>query len=148
MSLSYRNLLLSLLATSFITMLVSNWIGYHIAITESIPGVLILVGIAFIGICLGKLIPLNIPVIVYVVLFGLVISCPISPISSTVVEQTGKISSMAIITLVGTLAGIGLDFKSFRKQSWKMFIIAILVFTGAFLIQAIFAETFLRLTNG
>jgi uncharacterized membrane protein YadS len=54
---------------------------------------------------------------------------------------------MAPITIVGTLAGIGLNFKSFISQSWKMVIIALLVFTGTFLVQAIFAEVFLNMTN-
>lgn len=142
-----RDWTISLLFTSVITTLVANLIGNHMSIAESIPGVMILSAIAFIGISLGKLIPLRIPAIVYVILTGLLVASPISPISQPIIDYTAKISFMAPITIVGTLAGIGLNFKSFISQSWKMVIVAILVFTGTFLIQAIFAQVFLNLTD-
>lgn len=142
-----RDWTISLLFTSVITTLVANLIGNHMSIAESIPGVMILSAIAFIGIFLGKLIPLRIPAIVYVILTGLLVASPISPISQPIIDYTAKISFMAPITIVGTLAGIGLNFKSFISQSWKMVIVAILVFTGTFLIQAIFAQVFLNLTD-
>lgn len=147
MTMNMRDWTISLLLTSVITTLAANLIGNHISIADSIPGVLILSAIAFIGISLGKVIPLKIPAIVYVVLTGVLVASPISPISQPVIDYTAKISFMAPITIVGTLAGIGLNFKSFMSQSWKMVIIALLVFTGTFLVQAIFAEVFLNLTN-
>ncbi|MBB4825053.1 putative membrane protein YhhN [Sporosarcina luteola] len=147
MTMNLRNWALSLLLTSVVTTLIANLIGNHVSIAESIPGVLSLSAIAFVGIALGKLIPLKIPPIVYVVLTGMVVASPISPIAQPIIDSTAKISFMAPITIVGTLAGIGLDFKSFISQSWKMVIVAILVFTGTFLIQATFAEIFLNVTN-
>ncbi|MFJ7668946.1 hypothetical protein ACIQXI_17860 [Lysinibacillus sp. NPDC097195] len=147
MTMSMRDWTISLLLTSVITTLVANLIGNDVSIAESIPGVLILSTIAFVGISLGKLIPLKIPAIIYVVLTGLIVASPISPIAQPVIEYTAKISFMAPITIVGTLAGIGLNFKSFISQSWKMVIIALLVFTGTFLTQAIFAQIFLNLTD-
>lgn len=147
MAMNMRNWTVSLLLTSVVTILVANLIGNNVSISESIPGVLILSTIAFVGIAFGKIIPLKIPAIVWVALTGLLVASPISPIAQPVIEHTAKISFMAPITIVGTLAGIGLDFKSFINQSWKMVIIALLVFTGTFLVQAIFAEVFLRLTD-
>lgn len=147
MAMDMRNWTVSLLLTSFFTMIIANLIGNDMSILESIPGVLILSAIAFLGIFIGKSIPLKIPAIVYVVLLGLILASPISPVSQPIIDHTAKISFMAPITVVGTMAGIGLDFKSFRRQSWKMIIIAILVYTGTFLTQAIFAEIFLRVTN-
>ncbi|QPQ33759.1 hypothetical protein [Lysinibacillus sp. JNUCC-52] len=144
---SMRDWTISLLLTSVITTLMANLIGSHVSIAESIPGVLILSAIAFVGIFLGKIIPLKIPAIIYVVLTGLLVASPISPISQPVIDYTAKISFMAPITIVGTLAGIGLNFKSFISQSWKMVIIALLVFTGTFITQAVFAQIFLNLTN-
>jgi hypothetical protein len=147
MTMSMRDWTVSLLLTSVLTTIIANLIGNHMSIAESIPGVLILAAIAFIGIFLGKLIPLKIPAIVYVVLTGVLVASPISPISQPIIDYTAKISFMAPITIVGTLAGIGLNFKTFISQSWKMVIVALLVFTGTFLVQAIFAEVFLNLTN-
>jgi hypothetical protein len=147
MTMNMRDWTVSLLLTSVITTLVANMIGNHMSVAESIPGVLILAAIAFIGISLGKIIPLKIPAIVFVVLTGVLVASPISPVSQPVIDYTAKISFMAPITIVGTLAGIGLNFKSFISQSWKMVIVALLVFTGTFLVQAIFAEVFLNVTD-
>lgn len=147
MSINYRDLTITLLVTSVLTMIISNFIGYHLSIAGSIPGILILAAIAFVGISIGKVIPIKIPIIIYVVLLGLLVASPISPVAVPVIQYTSKINPMTIITAVGTLAGLGIDFKSFKQQSWKMFIIAILIFTGAFLTQAIFAEVFLRITH-
>ncbi len=147
MTMNMRDWTISLLLTSVITTLVANLIGNDMSIAESIPGVLILSAIAFVGVSIGKLIPSKIPAIVYVVLTGLLVASPISPISQPVIDYTAKISFMAPITIVGTLAGIGLNFKTFISQSWKMVIVALLVFTGTFLVQASFAQIFLNLTN-
>lgn len=147
MKMSMKHWLFALFFTSIINTVIANLVGNKVSIIESIPGVLILGTIAFIGISIGRLIPIKIPAIVYVVLTGLIVASPISPIAAPIIDYASKISFMAPITVVGTLAGIGLDFKSFKSQSWKMLIIALLVYTGTFLVQAIFAETFLRLTN-
>jgi uncharacterized membrane protein YadS len=147
MTMNMRDWTVSLLLTSVLTMLIANLIGNNMSIADSIPGVLILSAIAFMGIFLGKIIPLKIPAIVYVVLTGVLVASPISPFAQPIIDYTAKISFMAPITIVGTLAGIGLNFKSFISQSWKMVIVALLVFTGTFLVQAIFAEVFLNLTD-
>lgn len=148
MSMSMKNWTISLLFTSVLTTIMANFFqSDDISLLESIPGVLILSGIAFIGIFIAKLVPLKIPAVVFVALTGLIIASPISPISEPIIYYTSLISFTAPITVVGTLAGIGLDFKSFMSQSWKMVIVAILVFTGTFLIQAVFAQTFLTVTN-
>jgi uncharacterized membrane protein YhhN len=147
MTMNMRDWTVSLLLTSVVTTLVANMIGNHMSVAESIPGVLILAAIAFIGISLGKIIPLKIPAIVYVVLTGVLVASPISPVSQPIIDYTAKISFMAPITIVGTLAGIGLNFKTFISQSWKMVIVALLVFTGTFLVQAVFAEVFLNVTD-
>lgn len=147
MTMNMKDWTVSLLLTSVITTVIANMIGNHMSLMESIPGVLILSAIAFVGILIGKLLPLKIPAIVYVVLTGVLVASPISPVSQPIIDYTAKISFMAPITIVGTLAGIGLNFKTFITQSWKMVIVAILVFTGTFLVQAVFAEVFLNLTH-
>jgi len=147
MTMNMRDWTISLLFTSVVTTIIANLFENHMSISDSIPGVLILSAIAFIGIAIGKAIPLKIPLIVYVVLTGLVLASPISPFAKPIINYTGKISFMAPITIVGTMAGIGLNFKSFLSQSWKMLIIAVLVFTGTFLIQAVFAQVFLNITH-
>ncbi|GGB39102.1 hypothetical protein GCM10011409_15800 [Lentibacillus populi] len=132
-----------------IIIIVSNFVGYDVAMMESIPGVLILAAITLIGYGASKVIPLKMPMILYVSLIGLIVACPISPVSDFVIEQTGKISFMAPVTAVGAFAGIamGKDLKAFKEQSWKMVLIGIVVFTGTFFGSAIVAQIVLKLTN-
>ncbi|MFD1363315.1 hypothetical protein [Lentibacillus salinarum] len=137
-----------LLVVSFLT-IVSNVIGYDVSMVESIPGALILSGVAFLGFVLGKIIPLKLPMILYVSLIGLIIASPISPISDFVIEQAGKINFMAPVTAVGAFAGIamGKDLKTFKEQSWKMVIVGLVVFTGTFVGSAAIAHIVLNLTG-
>ncbi|MCT1901518.1 hypothetical protein [Oceanobacillus sojae] len=147
MNMSMKDWTISLLFTSVLTAIIANFFQNDISIMESIPGVLILSSIAFIGIFIAKIVPLKVPAVVYVALTGLLLASPISPISDPIIYYTSLISFTAPLTVVGTLAGIGLDFKAFMSQSWKMIIIAVFVFTGTFLLQAVFAQVFLTVTN-
>jgi len=144
----YRDWIFLLTITSLITIL-SNLIGYKTPISESIPGVLILAGIALAGVILGKVIPLKLPMILYVSMLGLLLASPVSPVSKAVIEYTSKISFMAPVTVVGAFAGIsmGKDFQTFKEQSWRMLIVGILVFTGTFVLSAIVAQVVLSLTG-
>lgn len=144
----FKEWLLLLGITSIIT-LVANRIGYQIPILEAIPGILILCGITLIGVLLEKIVPIELPMIMYVSLLGLILASPISPISVIVHEYTDKIAFMAPVTAVGAFTGIsmGKDFKEFKRQSWKMLIIGILVITGTFLFSAIIANIVLSLTK-
>lgn len=60
-----------------------------------------------------------------------------------------KVSFMAPVTVVGALAGIsmGKDLHSFKEQSWRMVIVAILVFTGTFVLSALVAQAVLSVTG-
>ena len=67
----YRDWLLILFVTSVI-MAISNLIGYKTSIIESIPGVVILCGIALLGQFLSQIIPVKLPMILYVTALGLI----------------------------------------------------------------------------
>jgi uncharacterized membrane protein YhhN len=127
----------------------ANFVGFKVAFIESLPGVLVLLGISLVAVVLSKLIPLKLPIVAYCSIVGLLVACPVSPISSFVIESANKINFTAPITMVGAFAGIsiGNEIKSFAKQGWKMIIIAIVVMTGTFLGSAFIADLVLSLTN-
>ena len=137
------------LIISGIIMLVGNYVGFKVNIIEAIPGMLILIAVSLIGLCLSKLIPLNIPAICYISIIGILIAIPASPISSFVVEATNKINLLAICTPVLAYTGvsIGKSWADFKKIGWRGVVVTLLVIFGTFFTSALFAEIFIRIQN-
>ena len=136
---------LLLLIFSAIT-LILNQFGRGTAILESIPGMLILAGITLAGLILEKIIPLNLPAIIYISIISLVIALPVSPIGAAVSEYTSKVNTLAICTAILTYSGvaIGKSWADFRRMSWKGIAITLCVITGTYLGSAIVAQIVLK----
>lgn len=139
-------ILLVFVAFAIIT---SNLIGYDISVFDSMNGVLILCGITLIAVLVAKVIPLKLPIIFYCSLIGLLFAAPMSPFSEVVTEAAGKIEFKAPLTIVGALAGIsiGASFHEFKKQGWKMIIVALVVMTSTYLGSLLISQVVLKLTN-
>lgn len=129
--------------------IIGNWIGYEISPIEALPGMMILVGITILGFIIDKIIPLKIPIVIWVSLLALFVSSPICPGTDFIVEQTEKINFMAIATPILAYAGLsfGKDLKEFRKLSWRIVVISIVVYTGTFVLSSLIAEFGFRLTG-
>ncbi|UOE63150.1 hypothetical protein HPB58_15820 [Priestia filamentosa] len=129
--------------------IIGNWIGYEISPIEALPGMMILVGITILGFIINKIIPLKIPIVIWVSLLALFVSSPICPGNNFIVEQTEKINFMAIATPILAYAGLsfGKDLKEFRKLSWRIVVISIVVYTGTFVLSTLIAEFGFRLTG-
>lgn len=127
----------------------ANFVGFRVAFLESLPGILILLGISLVAVVIHKLVPLRLPIVAYCSLLGLLIACPISLVSGYVIESVNKINFTAPLTMVGAFAGISISdqLRTFVKQGWKMIIIGVLVMTGTFLGSAFVAQIVLKLTN-
>lgn len=130
-----------------IGMAFANFIGFDVAFSESLPGVLVLLGIALCAAGLKSIIPLKLPAVAYCSVIGLLLACPISPVSEFVISAAGKINFTAPLTMVGAFAGISISnqLKTFFKQGWKYIIITILVMTGTFLGSLLIAQGVLKL---
>lgn len=59
--------------------LVANVVGTKYNFVEAIPGMLLLIALAFIGIWLGKVLPGGIPGVAYVVTLGCILTYPSLP---------------------------------------------------------------------
>jgi uncharacterized membrane protein YadS len=72
-----------------------------------------------------------------------------SPVSEFVTEAGSKIEFKAPLTIVGALAGIsiGASFHQFRKQGWKMIVLALVVITSTYLGSLVISQIVLKLTN-
>ena len=130
-------------------MALANFVGFQVGFFDSLPGVAVLLIIAFLGLVASKLIPVKLPVVAFVWIIGLLAGCPAAPGREFVIESTGKINFTAPLTMVGAYAGmsIGDQVKTFAKQGWKMIVVGVFVMTGTFLGSAIISQIVLSLTN-
>ncbi len=112
---------------------------------ENIPGLLIMMGIALVGLILGEIIP-KVPVAIWITLIGILLAMPWSPTSSYVVAQVGKIGLLPAATPVLAYAGvsIGQDWVEFKKIGWKGILVALFVIIGTYLGSAVIAQLILK----
>lgn len=141
-----KNTLIVLLITAAISV-VGNFIGYEVGILESIPGVLILVAFAFIGILLSKVIPIKIPAVAYVVTLSTVLTVPGIPGAAMISQYVSKVNFLSLTTPILAYAGIytGKNLDSLKKTGWKIIVVALFVILGTYLGSSIIAEIILRM---
>ena len=127
----------------------ANFVGFHVAFTDSLPGICVLLVIAIVGVAVSKVVPLKLPIVAYVSILGLLAASPISPCREFVIASAGKINFTAPLTMVGAYAGISISdhIHTFIKQGWKMILIGIFVMTGTFVFSAIIAQIGLTVTG-
>ena len=137
------------LALAGLGMMVANFIGFDVAFSQSLPGVLVLLVISAAAAFLSWLIPLKLPTVAYCSILGLLCACPISPVADFVIQSVGQINFTAPLTMVGAYAGmtISKQIKQFDKQGWKMIVISVLVMTGTFFGSLVIAQVMLQLTG-
>lgn len=127
----------------------ANLVGFQVGFLESLPGILILLGLSVAGVAVSKVVPLKLPIVAYVSILGLLAACPLSPVRESVIAAAGKINFTAPLTMVGAYAGISISgqIKEFAKQGWKMILIGVFVMTGTFLFSALIAQVTLMFTG-
>lgn len=130
-------------------MMTANFIGFDVAFLDSLPGVAALLMISLIAAGLARTIPLRLPTVAYCSLVGLLLACPLSPISDWLIQAAGKINFTAPLTMVGAYAGMSISnqLRFFVKQGWKMIFIGIFVMTGTFFGSLLIAQVVLTLTH-
>lgn len=148
---AYCGKLCALMAMIFTLILMSNVVGYGVSPAQTIPGLLILCGIAVVGLTISKAMSrfVKLPSMMYVVVLAVLLSCPISPVSESVIALTSNVQFMAPTTAMGAFIGISLgkEIKAFAKMGWKYVIITIFVITGTFVFSALIADLLLKVTG-
>lgn len=137
--------LIVLLITASISV-IGNLVGYQTNIIESIPGMLILVGMAMAGIILAKIIPFKIPSVAYIVTVSTILTVPGVPGAAKISELVSKVDFLALTTPILGYAGIytGKNLDSLKKTGWRIFVLAIFVMIGTYLGSAVIAQIILR----
>ncbi len=146
-----RENLSTMLATfgiAFILSIVANRVGYGYSITESLPGLLILTGIALLGYTLSYLIPIRVmSAVLWISLIAILIASPLSPVADAVLYYVGQVNLMAVVTPILGYSGvlIAKDWGAFKEIGLKGVIVSIFVVAGTFLVASLLGDLFMRL---
>lgn len=126
--------------------LFSNVLGTKANILQSIPGLLILAVIAFVGMLCSKYLPGHIPAAAWVVTLGCIVTIPGVPGSDVINAYVKNVGFVALCTPILAYAGvsIGKDLDAFAKTGWRIVVLAIVVFVGTYIGSAIIAQGILK----
>lgn len=129
--------------------LMGNWIGYDVSPIDALPGMLIIVAVTVLGFIFAKIVPIKLPVVIWISILALVITTPIFPGNETVIKFTEKVNFMALATPILAYAGLsfGKDLQEFKKLGWRIVVISLVVYTGTFVLSTLVAEIGFRLTG-
>jgi len=119
-------------------------------INEAFLGMVIIYIISLVGMSIAKYVPFYLPSIAWISLVAIVVASPISPIDAIVVEETSKVSFLAMTTSVLAYAGFAIsqmEIEIFKKSGVKIVIIGLFVFVGTYLGSTIIAEIVLKSTG-
>lgn len=128
---------------------IGNMIGnYHASVADSFIGALILVIIAFVGLCIAHLPGLRkLPVVFWVSIFSVICSVPGIPGTEFIIEHTKNFNFLATTTPILAYGGLSLgkDIPAFKRLSWRIVPVALMVATGSFVCATLMAEIMLHL---
>lgn len=119
----------------------------YVSLLDGIPGLLILVCIAFVGNMLNLLVP-KIPSILWITILGILLAMPYNTLTGAyVAEQVNKLGLLPLATVVLAYAGvsIGKDWVEFKKIGLKGILVGLLVITGTYIGSALIAQLILSI---
>ncbi|SCM81407.1 conserved membrane hypothetical protein [uncultured Sporomusa sp.] len=137
--------ILMFIVTGIITV-VGNTVGYKHPLGAAMAGYLFLIGITLLGMALARYLPFKMPMVFWISILAVLSTSPISPFAKTILEYTNKMEFLALATPILAYAGlaVGKDLDIFKKMSWRIIVVALLVYTGTFVCATIIAQFMLR----
>ncbi len=131
-----------------IMILIGQKIGFNFPIIEAIPGIILVVIVAMLALIIKDLLPnLKFPAFAWATMIGLILSMPFMPTANFFLEYTNKVSFLGTTTPILAFAGISVGNKipQLKKLSWKILLIAIVVFTSTYFGSALIAQIVLKI---
>lgn len=137
---------LEILVICGIVSLAANVVGTNVGLVEAVPGMVILIALAFLGICLGKVLPGGIPGVAYVVTIACILTYPTLPTAAPITEAVKKVGFLQLCTPLLAYAGIAIckDLDVFAKSSWRIVVVSCVVFIGTYIGSAVIAQAILK----
>lgn len=151
---------IKVLLISSLVAAVGNWIfttraGKPITPDVPLPGLAIMIAVILLSYWLQEFLakhtPVNLPTIIYVSLIMSIICIPelFGGTATYISTAVMKIGLLPLCTPILAYAGIatGKDMAAFRKQGFKIILVALLTFLGTYVGSALIAEVVLRITG-
>ncbi len=115
-------------------------------IVSSALGMLIIVVVSVVSLKIKEALPLQIPAFAWASLLSLILTTPWSPVQGVILDLTKQISAGQIGTVILAIAGVSIGCKldDIKKLSWKMVLVAFVVFIGTFFGSALVAQVILK----
>lgn len=132
------------LALMVVGITISNWIGHGVAPLQTLPGVVIMVGIVLAGLLLKQLVR-KLPLMLFLAIGATLVTLPGGwSLAGRAAEMINQVQFMSITTTVLALAGFAVARKlpMFRSLGWRIVVVSLTAATGAFLGSAVIAELF------
>lgn len=138
--------ILEILVICGIVSLAANVVGTTFGLVESIPGMVILIALAFLGIWVGRVLPGGIPGVAYVVTIACILTYPALPTAAPITEAVKKVGFLQLCTPLLAYAGIAIckDLDVFAKSSWRITVVSCVVFIGTYIGSAVIAQVILK----
>lgn len=132
---------------SAILVLLGQWIGKGTSPFEALPGMVLVMLLVVMGVALKELLPFKFPAFAWVTLLGLLFSLPGFPGSEVFMRLTNKVDFLSTTTPILAFAGISVGNKIdvLKKLSWKLVLIALVVFTSTYFGSALISQLILSL---
>ena len=125
-----------------------NCVGFGGTLADSIISAIIFVVISLIGVLLAHVPVLNkLPIVFWASIIAVIVSIPGFPGEAWITQVTGKFNVLAATTPILAYGGLSLgkDIPAFKRLSWRIVPVALMVATGSFLGATIMAEIMLHL---
>lgn len=131
-----------------ILILIGQNIGYGVPVMAAIPGMLMVIGIAFLSLLIKEAFPnIKFPAFAWASLTALILSMPFMPTADFFLKYTNEVNFLGTTTPILAFAGIsvGNKIEQLKRLSWRVFIVAIAVFIGTFFGSALIAQFVLKI---
>lgn len=137
-----------LMATAGIVILAGQAIGLQKEFIGAVPGMLIIIALALVAYSIKDIFPkFPLPAYASATIIGMIVSLEALPISKFIAPNIGSVEFMPMCTPLLAFAGIsvGNKIEELKEMSWKIVIIAVVVFTSIFFACALIAQTVLKM---
>lgn len=139
--------LLILCITGFLT-LVANFVGFKVNPLDDWLGIVVIIAICLVGILIAHVPVLNkLPNVFWVSIVAVVVSIPSIPGAEWITTITKNVNFLAACTPILAYGGLSLgkDIPAFKRLSWRIVPVALMVSSGTFICATIMAEIMLHL---
>lgn len=142
----FKALIISGLATLLIQWINNLIHGNPNAFLGDALGMLIIILICFAGMKIKDSIKIKIPSFAWASIIALLLTAPFCPIQEFVLKYCNPISTSEVSTLILAVAGVSIGNKlsDIKRLSWRMVIVAIVVFCGTFFGSALIAQLIMK----